>query len=57
MRHNLIITALFFIYYNIGVLATTNIIRLSKGNSLSIHSSKCICDNCGSKYLHCFNYL
>lgn len=46
MKHTLIITALFFIYYNIGGLATTNIIRLTKGNSLSIHSSKCICDNC-----------
>lgn len=48
MKHNIIITALFFIYYNIGGLATTNIIRLTKGNSLSIHSSKCICDNCGA---------
>lgn len=45
----LIILALFFIYYNIGGLATTNILRLARGNNLSILSSKCICDNCGSK--------
>ncbi len=50
MTHDIvIIIALFLIYYNIGGLATTNILRLTKGNSLSIHSSKCICDNCGSK--------
>lgn len=49
MTHHLIfIFAFFLIYYNIGGLATTNILRLTKGNHLTIHSSKCICDNCGS---------
>lgn len=45
----IIVISLFFIFYNIGGLATTNILRLTKGNTLTIHSSKCICDNCGSK--------
>lgn len=49
MNQIIVIIALFFIYYNIGGLATTNILRLTKGNTLSIHSSKCICDNCGTK--------
>lgn len=41
--------ALFLIYFHIGGLATTNIIRLTKGNSLPVLASKCVCDNCGSK--------
>ena len=34
------------IYYNVGGLATTNILRLTSGNSNSINSSKCFCDVC-----------
>lgn len=37
-----------FSYYHISGLATTNILRLTKGNTLTILSSKCVCDNCGS---------
>lgn len=48
MNQTVVVIALFFIYYNIGGLATTNILRLTKGNNLTIHSPKCICDNCGS---------
>lgn len=48
-ENTIIVIALFFIYYNIGGLATTNILRLTYGNDLSILSSKCLCDNCGAK--------
>lgn len=49
IEHIIIYIALFFIYFHIGGLATTNIIRLTKGNSSPILASKCVCDNCGSK--------
>lgn len=42
-------TALFFIYFHVGGLATTNIIRLTEGNTLPVLSSKCVCDNCGTR--------
>lgn len=45
----IIYVALFSIYYHIGGLSTTNIIRLTRGNELSVISSKCACDNCGWK--------
>lgn len=45
----IIYVALFFIYFHIGGLATTNIIRLTKGNSAPVLASNCVCDNCGSK--------
>ncbi len=45
----IIIFSLFFIYYHISGLATTNILRLTANNTLPILSSKCYCDNCGSK--------
>lgn len=45
----IIYIALFLIYFHIGGLATTNIIRLTKGNSSPVLASKCVCDNCGSK--------
>lgn len=44
-----IISAIILVYYNIGGLATTNILRLTVGNTLKIYSSKCICDSCGSQ--------
>ena len=45
----IIYVALFFIYFHIGGLATTNIIRLTKGNTLPVLSANCTCDNCGYK--------
>lgn len=45
----IIYVAIFLIYFHIGGLATTNIIRLTKGNTSSVLSSKCACDNCGVK--------
>ena len=45
--HAILIISLIVMYYHIGGLSTTNILRLTKGNSLTIHSTKCICDVCG----------
>ena len=46
---NLIIihTALLIIYFHIGGLATTNILRLTRGSTLPVLVSKCVCDTCG----------
>lgn len=44
----IIFTALFSVYFHIGGLATTNILRLTKGNNLSVLSSVCRCDSCGN---------
>lgn len=41
--------SMFLIYYHIGGLSTTNILRLTSGISLPVYSSKCICDSCGEK--------
>ncbi len=50
MQDKIIIwVAMFIIYFHIGGLATTNILRLTKGNKATILCSKCICDNCGEK--------
>ena len=46
--YSIILIALFFIYFHIGGLSTTNILRLTKGNTLPILSSKCVCDGCGA---------
>lgn len=35
-------------YYHIGGLATTNILRLTSGNTLPVLSSKCVCESCGA---------
>lgn len=45
----IVIIAMCAAFYHISGLATTNILRLTKGNTLSILSPKCECDNCGSK--------
>ena len=45
----IVAAAMLFVYYHIGGLATTNMLRLTSGNSLPINSSKCVCDNCGTK--------
>ncbi len=37
------------VYYHVGGLATTNILRLTAGNLLKINASQCTCDFCGSK--------
>lgn len=41
--------SLFIIYYHICGLATTNILRLTLGNSRKILDSVCTCDYCNSK--------
>ncbi len=47
-NHIIIISAFFCIYYHISGLATTNILRLTTGNTAPILASKCYCDSCGS---------
>lgn len=44
----IIIISLFFVYFHISGLATTNIIRLTAGSTTPILASKCYCDNCGA---------
>lgn len=41
--------AICFSYFMIGGLATTNILRLLKGSTLHVYSSKCFCANCHMK--------
>lgn len=45
----IIITALFFVCFHISGLATTNILRLTKGSSSPILASNCYCDSCGAR--------
>lgn len=45
----IVAVALFYMYYHIGGLATTNILRLTRGNTLPVLSSRCVCDACGAK--------
>ena len=49
MEHTIIILSLFYIFYHISGLATTNILRLSTGNTLPILASQCTCDICKAK--------
>ena len=44
MEHLILIIGLFTIYFHIGGLATTNILRLTRGNKADVN-----CDNCGYK--------
>ncbi len=44
----IIIAALFLIYFHISGLATTNILRLTAGNTTPVLASRCYCDNCGA---------
>ena len=44
--NNIIYLAFFFICFNIGGLGTTNILRLTSGNTMPVLASKCYCDNC-----------
>lgn len=52
----IIIVSLIYIYYHIGGLATTNILRLTKGNNLTVNSSQCVCDSCGAKIPPIFQF-
>ena len=49
MEKCILIVALFTIYFHIGGLATTNILRLTKGNKADVNYPHCTCDNCGIK--------
>jgi len=44
----IILAALFLIYFHISGLATTNMLRLTKGNTVPVLASKCYCDSCGA---------
>ncbi len=48
MDQIIIIAAFFFVYFHISGLATTNMLRLTKGNTLPVLASKCVCDKCGA---------
>lgn len=48
MERLIVVVALFFVYFHISGLATTNILRLTKGNTLPVLASKCECANCGA---------
>ena len=43
-----IIAAFFLIYFHISGLATTNILRLTRGNTAPVLASKCCCNSCGA---------
>lgn len=49
MEKGILIVALFTIYFHIGGLATTNMLRLTKGNKADVNYPHCTCDNCGYK--------
>jgi len=44
----IIIVSLFFVYFHISGLATTNILRLTEGSTTPVLASKCYCDSCGA---------
>ena len=48
MDQIIIIAAFFLVYFHISGLATTNMLRLTKGNALPVLASKCVCDKCGA---------
>lgn len=48
MEHNIVIISLFLVYFHISGLATTNILRLTSGCTISVLASKCYCDSCGA---------
>ncbi len=47
-NHIVVIISLFCIYFHISGLATTNILRLTVGNTTPVLASKCYCDSCGA---------
>lgn len=44
----IIIISLFFIYFHVSGLATTNILRLTAGSTTPVLTSNCYCDSCGA---------
>lgn len=44
----IVFVSLFFVYFHISGLATTNILRLTAGCTTQVLESKCYCDRCGS---------
>ena len=49
MKEILVKICICFSYFMVSGLATTNILRLLKGSTLHVYSSKCVCPNCGMK--------
>lgn len=47
-NHVVVGISLFFVYFHISGLATTNILRLTEGNTASVMASKCCCNSCGA---------
>lgn len=47
-NHFVVIISLFFVYFHISGLATTNILRLTAGSTTPILASNCYCDSCGA---------
>ena len=45
-NQTIVVLSLFLIYYHISGLSTTNILRLTLGNTLPILATKCYCGNC-----------
>lgn len=48
-NQTIVIASLYLIFFHISGLSTTNILRLTSGNTQSILSSKCYCDTCGMR--------
>lgn len=48
IHQRIIIAAFFLIYFHISGLATTNILRLTRGNTAPVLASKCCCNSCGA---------
>ena len=44
-----LVFCLYFYFYQISGLATTNILRLTAWGTLPVLSSECRCDNCGTR--------
>lgn len=47
-NQSIIMVSLFLIYFHISGLATTNMLRLTSGNTMRVLASKCYCDSCGT---------
>jgi len=47
IEKGILIGAICLMYYTISGLATTNMLRLTAGNTLPVLSSRCECDECG----------
>lgn len=47
MERLILLFGLFTIYFHIGGLATTNMLRLTRGNKADVNYPYCSCDNCG----------